>query len=972
MTKRHHTSTPVSDSGKESQTSSRIAPGVTRFARRDRYFVAPPTPSHAHPPPDAVIPPAKALLAACATLAAAALAAQRTPGFVPMVCGPDADMELLCLDACIICDIDGFTGRNDNGGAVDEGDMPQGFCTTINHNIQWIGFLATDRELTLRLTVTDCENASNGGLEAGVYYVEECDRAGATPVATCNSEIPNGTSTDFAMTDLVAGQYYYFVIDGNDGGICDYRIDVVQGSTRVPDLAFRQNQPVDGPHRVCPGATHDYTGEAVRGAPIASWTVDGAAVGGASESLTRALTFPDVAHDTVEVCYTARNLCNEVQHCFDVVVGDPGTDVDVALCRGGSATVDGVTFDAAGSFPVTRTNQAGCDSVVTYHVTVGPPPVDTVDHAACFGACATVDGLDYCADATFETTYADADGCERVVVHRVSIGAEPTPETRDVVLCDGLAVTRDGLTFTAADTAAPRRVTEPTAAGCPRDVTYVVTVAPHRVDTLTYAFCTGQALEVDGVVYPGPGAYPRPAVASAAGCDSVVVVRVVQDECPFTGAATARDARCHGAADGAVVVEVAGDHPPYTLQLERGGEPVGEPATRREAAFAHTFPDLAAGRYEVVVRDALGSREAFGASVAQPTPLTLALATPAGKSAAPVNGGYDLACAGDRTGTLTALPGGGTPPYDPARWADGPAAEVRVDLPAGDYAAAVADAHGCTAAAAAVLTEPAPLAAAVEAFDRGCDEGEPGGLVVADLAGGVAPYRYRLDDDGPAVVVDGTAATVTPVAPGPHALTLVDANGCALERAATVGSLRPADVTPGPTRTVLRGQSAALAATSTQAGATFAWEPAVAPDGTLSCAACPRPLAQPDTTTLYRVTAVNADGCAAVAEQLVVVEIDRSLWAPNAISPNGDDSNDGFTVFASDPGSVIEELRVFDRWGNEVYVDTDVPTNDPATGWDGTTADGERRNSAVFVFWARVRASDGETQLLSGDVTVVR
>ena len=902
-------------------------------------------------------------------LAAGVAAAQRTPGFEPMVCGPDADMELKCLDACIICDIDGFTGRNDNGGRRDEGDMPQGFCTTINHNIQWIGFLATDSELTLRLTVTDCEDGRADGLEAGVYYVEECDRAGATAVATCNSDIANGTATDFAMDDLVAGQYYYFVIDGNDGGICDYRIDVVDGSTRVPDLAFRQNEPVAGPRQVCPGGTYTYTGEEVDGAPVASWTLDGAAVGGSSRERTRDITFPDVDYGVVEVCYTARNLCNQVEHCFDVVVGDPGTTVDVPLCYGESRTIDGETFDAEGDFAVARTNAAGCDSVVTYRVRVGEELTGTQTLPICTGGSVTVQGVTYTTDAAFDAVYTASTGCDSVVATTVVV-APPPPETRPVVLCDGASATRDGFAFTAADTAAPRREVLTTEGGCALDVTYVVSVAPHTDDTVAYRFCTGEPLEIDGVTFPRPGYYPQPIVRASTGCDSAVTLAVVVEDCPFEGEATAAPARCAGGADGSLTVAVVGDYPPYTAELRRGGAALGDPVAAQSASFTHTFTDLPAGAYEVFVTDANGATGTFGATVGEPAPLAVDISGPAEQALRATNGGYDLACAGDASGGLVAAARGGIAPYA-YRWADGALDSARTGLVAGDYAVVATDAHGCTATAARALTEPAPLAVSAQPFDRGCGEAEPGGIALVDLAGGVPPYRYRLDGQADAQALPAAGTTISPVAPGRHDLVVLDANGCATERTAAVGSLRPAEVSAGPDLTILRGESAELQAESAQADTRLAWEALDPLAADPTCATCPRPTVQPDTTTRYRVTAVNADGCAATAAQLVRVEIDRRLWAPNAISPNGDDRNEGFTVYASDAGSVIEELRVFDRWGNAVFQTTDVETNDPRLGWDGRYDD-ERLNSAVFVYWARVRASDGETQLVSGDVTVMR
>lgn len=58
----------------------------------------------------------------------------------PPVCAPPAATTPFCSQACIICDIDGFSGTNDDPpGGWDE---PNGFCAQVYHNMQWIGFLA--------------------------------------------------------------------------------------------------------------------------------------------------------------------------------------------------------------------------------------------------------------------------------------------------------------------------------------------------------------------------------------------------------------------------------------------------------------------------------------------------------------------------------------------------------------------------------------------------------------------------------------------------------------------------------------------------------------------------------------------------------------------------------------------------------------------------------------------------------------
>lgn len=89
---------------------------------------------------------------------------------------------------------------------------------------------------------------------------------------------------------------------------------------------------------------------------------------------------------------------------------------------------------------------------------------------------------------------------------------------------------------------------------------------------------------------------------------------------------------------------------------------------------------------------------------------------------------------------------------------------------------------------------------------------------------------------------------------------------------------------------------------------------------------------------------------------------------PNAFTPNGDGINDSF-------GPVYQcyfadyQLRVYNRWGQEVFTSTD-----PAEGWDGTVS-GSDAPSEVYI-WHAVYTAWHEGQLFSrsakGEVTLLR
>ena len=88
----------------------------------------------------------------------------------PQPCGPEGAMTSTCLSACVICDIDGFTGTND---LTVQGQGFSNFCTTQFHNMSYIAFIAGSVDLTIDVTVDNCD--SFWGVEIGFFESSDCD-----------------------------------------------------------------------------------------------------------------------------------------------------------------------------------------------------------------------------------------------------------------------------------------------------------------------------------------------------------------------------------------------------------------------------------------------------------------------------------------------------------------------------------------------------------------------------------------------------------------------------------------------------------------------------------------------------------------------------------------------------------------------------------------------------------------------------
>ena len=103
----------------------------------------------------------------------------------------------------------------------------------------------------------------------------------------------------------------------------------------------------------------------------------------------------------------------------------------------------------------------------------------------------------------------------------------------------------------------------------------------------------------------------------------------------------------------------------------------------------------------------------------------------------------------------------------------------------------------------------------------------------------------------------------------------------------------------------------------------------------------------------------------------VAIEVCPSnLHVADAFTPNGDGTNDYFTVY----GESIEdyEIKIFDRWGEKVYDSQDVnELNNLSKGWDGTFR-GKLQEPAAFAYLITAKGYDGKSYVKKGYVILIR
>lgn len=95
----------------------------------------------------------------------------------------------------------------------------------------------------------------------------------------------------------------------------------------------------------------------------------------------------------------------------------------------------------------------------------------------------------------------------------------------------------------------------------------------------------------------------------------------------------------------------------------------------------------------------------------------------------------------------------------------------------------------------------------------------------------------------------------------------------------------------------------------------------------------------------YAVTAVDRIGNESAYSNVVCIDNCPYYILPNTFTPNGDGQNDVFHPFLPYRFVPKIEMRIYNRWGEEVF-----RTEDPYIGWDGKDSKGKDVSEGVYVY----------------------
>lgn len=628
------------------------------------------------------------------------------------------------------------------------------------------------------------------------------------------------------------------------------------------------------------------------------------------------------------------------------------------ICEGSSYVFHGNVYTDAGSYQVLLPGGAstGCDSIIALTLTVSPIDTLTLSERICEGEVFTHDGVDYDQAGTYFLGIAPGQGddCDTFLRLVLTVDIMPVRLT-DTTVCTGTPVIINGVSYTIPGDYILDTLEAIT--GC--DTLWLLRLQ-HAIDFLDeiihVVLCEGQSYVHDGIPYSQAGLYILDTLPGAGTCDTLLQLDLMVNPRPRAMAGEDQ-VICGGMA---VVLNGSIMNAGASLWTTSGDGVFADP-TDLQTTYTPGPGDLANDQVTITLTtedpDGMGGPCLEGSDqlvvTIEPFP-ALVVQVDQPDCMQPLGTATVLSPIDDY---IYSIDGGMT-------YVDNP---VFDGLAPGDYTVIASDATGfCEGTAGFSIDEPSLPEAEVVAIIVPCIGSGDHEIQIVSSTGLTFPIDILVNGEW-AGSVNGLPYILPDVQAGEQIVELVDADGCTVADTLDFPEKQQITVTIQGVHPIQIGESLTLQTSVTGNPVSYTWSPAI----WLSCTDCPAPEATPDTNILYHVIVTDDLGCMDEAGVEISVIFRHLIYAPNVISPDDNGINDRFTLYTNGYIKQIKRLSIFDRWGELVFERMDFQPNDASLGWDGRMR-GKLVVQDVLVWYAEVELPNGRTEVVSGDITIVK
>lgn len=248
-----------------------------------------------------------------------------------------------------------------------------------------------------------------------------------------------------------------------------------------------------------------------------------------------------------------------------------------------------------------------------------------------------------------------------------------------------------------------------------------------------------------------------------------------------------------------------------------------------------------------------------------------------------------------------------------------------------------------------------------------CYNTSDGNITIENIANGVPPYQISFDG------IDFGAANFFPDLAGDstYLIKISDFFDCFSETPIYLENAEELALELGENQVIELGETVEISPFYNFMVNDFEWT-SITPIDCIDFDDCQKFDFLPTTSQYVSLNLSSESGCSITDSLLIEVIEVRKAYFPNIFSPNNDGINDVFTLFGDIPNvQMVEDLKVFDRWGSLIFDAANFLPNDIQNGWNGTF-NGKALPMGIYVYTARVRFVDDEIFRYSGDVFLIK
>ncbi len=850
--------------------------------------------------------------------------------------------ECACETAPVLCSVDELDGYVFSmSDFLHPQDGPSPICSSApgsqTNNPTWFAFTAWCTNLTLRARPSNCHwYQGYVGVQIAIY--EDCTFQNAVACDVDIQDCNTGTKV-LAMTGLTIGGVYYFMVDGCLGSYCDVTIDVV-GVCGQEEIA-PWSMPVTGEINPCVGDAVTYTVENLDGAGVYHWFLDGVLMGQSpSTSFSTVWTTPG----SYQLCIDASNdPCVPVTDapsplCLTIVVHEsdagtlsvspsplclneiatitsagytPGVDnTQIILITDASGIIEDVIPAASGSY---TSSSGGTFTVYAFNYVTsdGTVPVigTNINDIDCGPGCCDLESQ----TITFQGLQAEV---SNILCNNNGTDNNPSDDT---FIFDLLVTGQTPGTFW--------RSTDGTLDG-----TYgtILQCGPYSIDA--------GWLNFDLHDYDVPACFTSITVIPPSAC-SVCLQSL--------DAGTGSTINCIN-----TTATLTG------ISSETGNYNWTGPGSFFSNTLTTSVSDSGWYYLNVVFPNQCALSDSVFIDMDTDTPVA-----DAGTDQILDCNQLDVFLDGSAST-------GNNMQYE---WIDESGSVISTQVGVWVSKAAIYTLHvtntlnGCVSVDNVnVMTNPdIPAWISADVSTENCDGENNGMIEVTGISGGVPPYSYSLNG-----LMTNATGFFSGLIPGEYMLQITDSKGCILDTFFTIQPGINLQLELPSIIELIVGNTGMIEAkvnVPVSELSSIQWSP----EGLLSCDSCLTTTINALTNYSFQLTVVHQRGCVAVAELNITVVPETEIYMPNIFSPNGDGNNDYFTLYANDRVDMILALNIFDRWGELVFERKNFNPNDTGVGWDGKFK-GKDMLPSVFAYYVEVLMVNGDTEIISGNVTLVK